>query len=79
MDTESEEGRMAEEVKKGQRVSGEQRDELARTAAEAYAAGRSIRGLAADLGRSYGFVHKLLSEHGVSLRGRGGDNRAKQA
>ncbi|GAB2812619.1 helix-turn-helix domain-containing protein [Actinocorallia aurea] len=63
---------------KGRRISGDQREELARTAVEQYAAGRSIRALAAELGRSYGFIHKLLVESGVELRGRGGNNRAKK-
>ena len=70
---------MSEETNKSRRVSGDQRAELARTAAEQYAAGRSIRALAAELGRSYGFVHKLLGEAGVELRGRGGNNRSKKS
>jgi predicted transcriptional regulator len=40
-----------------------------------YRAGDSIRELAASTGRSYGFVHRLLSEAGVELRGRGGATR----
>ncbi|GAA0964371.1 helix-turn-helix domain-containing protein [Actinocorallia libanotica] len=70
---------MTEENSRGRRVSGDQRAELARIAAEQYAAGRSIRALAAELGRSYGFVHKLLGEAGVELRGRGGNNRSKKS
>ncbi|GAB3279486.1 helix-turn-helix domain-containing protein [Actinocorallia lasiicapitis] len=69
---------MSEEVTKGRRVSGDQRADLARTAADKYASGASIRSLAAELGRSYGFVHKLLGEAGVELRGRGGNNRGKK-
>ncbi|MBN9620404.1 MAG: transcriptional regulator, partial [Actinobacteria bacterium] len=34
--------------------------------------GASIRSLAAEHGRSYGFVHRLLVESGTTLRGRGG-------
>jgi transposase len=70
---------MSEESNKGRRVSGDQREELMRIAAEQYAAGRSIRALAAELNRSYGFVHKLLGEAGVELRGRGGNNRSKKS
>ncbi len=29
--------------------------------------------------RSYGFVHRVLSESGVTLRGRGGATRGKKA
>ena len=40
----------------------------------------SIRSLATSTNRSYGFVHRLLSESGASLRSRGGANRnAKKA
>ena len=42
-----------------------------------YDAGESIRSLASATGRSYGFVHRILSENGVSLRGRGGATRGK--
>ena len=33
--------------------------------------------LAAATGRSYGFIHRILSENGVTLRGRGGATRGK--
>ena len=42
-----------------------------------YTAGESIRSLAASTGRSYGFIHRILSESGVSLRGRGGATRGR--
>ena len=42
-----------------------------------YAAGASIRDLAAASGRSYGFIHGLLCEAGVTLRGRGGATRGR--
>ena len=35
--------------------------------------------LAEETGRSYGFVHRMLSESGVTLRGRGGATRGKKA
>ncbi|MFM9445311.1 helix-turn-helix domain-containing protein [Streptomyces acidiscabies] len=35
-----------------------------------YDAGASIRALAEETGRSYGFVHRLLSERGTLRRGR---------
>jgi hypothetical protein len=42
-----------------------------------YEGGASIRDLAAETGRSYGFVHRVLSETGVQLRGRGGATRGR--
>ena len=38
-------------------------------------AGRSIRDLAADTGRSYGFIHRVLKESGANAAGAGGANR----
>ena len=40
---------------------------------------KSIRALAASTGRSYGFVHRVLTESGVQLRQRGGARRRKKA
>ncbi|MXM69002.1 hypothetical protein GR925_37830 [Streptomyces sp. HUCO-GS316] len=45
------------------------RQALAKDLRRKYDAGASIRSLAEETGRSYGFVHRLLSESG-SLRGR---------
>ena len=60
---------------RGVRITGERRDTLGATLAQRYAAGESIRAIAADTGRSYGFVHGVLKEAGVDLRGRGGATR----
>ncbi|WP_150240879.1 helix-turn-helix domain-containing protein [Nocardiopsis quinghaiensis] len=60
---------------KGRRLVGTDRSELAAQLKRRYEAGESIRMLAAATGRSYGFVHRLLSEAGVDLRGRGGATR----
>ncbi|MFD2351650.1 helix-turn-helix domain-containing protein [Nonomuraea ferruginea] len=69
---------MAETLKKGTRVTG---GPIARNWSsdlkKRYAAGESIRALAASTGRSYGFIHRILSESGVTLRGRGGATRGK--
>jgi hypothetical protein len=67
----------ADGVRKGTRVTGDERDKLAIDLKERYGAGESIRALAFSTGRSYGFVHRLLVEHGVKLRGRGGATRSK--
>lgn len=60
---------------KGSRISGAQRTTLASQYAKRYSGGESIRKIAEDAGRSYGFVHNVLKESGVSLRGRGGATR----
>lgn len=70
-------GRVAEKLVKGARISGGQRDKLATDLKKQYENGRSIRELANETGRSYGFIHRVLSESGVSLRGRGGATRGK--
>ncbi len=64
-------------LKKGARVTGAERSKLAGDLRKQYDKGRSIRELAESSGRSYGFVHRVLSESGVELRGRGGATRAK--
>ncbi len=63
------------ELKKGSRITGADRDKLAGDLRKKYESGQSIRLLAQEAGRSYGFVHRILSESGASLRGRGGATR----
>ena len=65
------------ELKKGSRVTGGDRDALSSRLKTKYEGGTSIRALAEEAGRSYGFVHRILSESGASLRGRGGATRKK--
>lgn len=60
---------------KGTRVTGEDRSKLAADLKSRYDAGESIRSLAVSTGRSYGFIHRILTETGVALRGRGGTRR----
>lgn len=67
------------EIKKGARLTGTERNKLATELAEKYKAGNSIRSLAEETGRSYGFVHRILTENEVQLRGRGGATRRKVA
>ena len=62
-------------VKKGARLTGDDRATMARTVTALYGQGRSIREIAAETGRSYGFVHRVLSESDLPLRGRGGATR----
>ena len=68
---------MTETLKKGTRVTGADRAKLASDLKKRYDSGESIRALAATTGRSYGFVHRILTENGVSLRGRGGATRGR--
>ncbi len=65
------------EIAKGRRVTGSERDKLANDLKKKYNGGASIRELAGDTGRSYGFIHRVLTESGVALRGRGGATRGK--
>ena len=66
------------DLKKGARITGPTRDKLATDLKKKYEKGASIRALAEQTGRSYGFVHRVLSEAGVTLRGRGGATRTKK-
>ena len=65
------------ELKKGSRVTGGDRESLSSQLKKKYEGGSSIRALAEEHGRSYGFVHRILSESGAALRGRGGATRKK--
>ncbi len=60
---------------KGARITGDQRSTLGEAFGQRYAGGESIRSIAEDTGRSYGFVHGVLKESGATLRGRGGATR----
>lgn len=62
---------------KGRRVTGKERDDLAKDLKRKYKEGASIRSLAAETGRSYGFIHRVLVDSKVTLRGRGGATRGR--
>jgi transposase len=66
-------------LKKGVRVTGSDREKISSKVMSEYANGKSIRDIAAELGRSYGFVHRLLSESDQPLRSRGGATRRRKA
>ena len=66
------------ELAKGKRVTGGDRASLSDQLKKKYEGGASIRALAEETGRSYGFVHRILSESGATLRGRGGATRKKK-
>jgi len=64
---------------KGRRITGAERERVAVDLRRRYEAGVSIRALASEYGRSYGFIHRVLVDSGVTLRGRGGAVRRKAA
>ncbi len=66
-------------TEKGRRIVGTERATLAKDLVKRYTQGESIRALAASTGRSYGFVHRVLTESGVQLRQRGGARRRKKS
>ena len=61
-------------TEKGRRIVGAERQTLAKDLVKRYSSGESIRALASSTGRSYGFVHRVLTESGVQLRQRGGNH-----
>lgn len=65
-------------LSKGSRITGTARAKLAADLKKKYEKGQSIRALAESTGRSYGFVHRLLVDAEVTLRGRGGATRGKK-
>lgn len=67
------------ELAKGVRVVGDDRDKLASSLRARYDKGASIRSLATESNRSYGFVHRLLTESGAPMRSRGGATRGPRA
>ncbi|KOV84664.1 helix-turn-helix domain-containing protein [Nocardia sp. NRRL S-836] len=66
------------DLKKGARITGATRDKIAADLKKKYEKGASIRGLAESTDRSYGFVHRILTESGVRLRARGGVSGSKK-
>ena len=68
-----------ETTKKGTRVTGTARDELTKKVIAKYKSGASIREIAEDTGRSYGAIHRMVTEADVdgllTVRSRGGKTR----
>ena len=64
---------------KGQRITGADRKKLGKDLKKRYESGSSIRELAAETSRSYGFIHRVLTDEGAKLRGRGGATRTPAA
>ncbi|MFV2008562.1 MULTISPECIES: helix-turn-helix domain-containing protein [unclassified Micromonospora] len=57
------------------RISGIDRYSCRNEFAQLYRAGYSIRRIARETHRSYGFVHRILNEANVTFRTRGHDRR----
>ena len=68
----------ANAIRKGARITGSAREKLTADLRKKYEKGQSIRALADGTGRSYGFVHRLLVDADVPLRGRGGATWTKK-
>lgn len=62
-------------LRKGARITGGPREALASDVRKRYESGESIRALADETGRSYGFIHRLLADADVPFRPRGGATR----
>ncbi len=60
---------------KGARITGPDRYLLSTKLVARYNAGATIRQLVSETGRSYGAVHRMLTERDVTMRVRGGDTR----
>lgn len=54
-------------IKKRKRITGDERNQLKALLRRKYERGASIRLLAEQTGRSYGFVHRILSESSPSV------------
>lgn len=67
----------AEPIEAHRRIVGAERATVTKDCMRRYGAGDSIRMIARQPGRSYGFVHRILVEGGAVLRGRGGANRRR--
>ncbi|KIE23402.1 transcriptional regulator [Streptomyces sp. MUSC 125] len=63
---------MSNKTQARRRTSGPDRDKVAQDLKKKYDSGASIRALAEETGRSYGGVHRLLADAGVTFRSRGG-------
>jgi hypothetical protein len=66
-------------MKRYEHITDKKRDEVRALIVEEYTRGRSIRYIAAELGRSYGFIHRMLLEQpDMVLRSRGTRGRQQQ-
>lgn len=69
---------MSRRLARSFRIAGLKRDQLAADLVRRYEAGESIRALAEATGRSYGFIHRILTESGVEFRSRGSGRGSRE-
>jgi len=67
----------AEPIEAHRRIVGAERATVTNDCLRRYGAGASIRTIARETGRSYGFVHRILVQGGAVLRQRGGPRRRR--
>jgi helix-turn-helix protein len=67
----------AETIEAHKRIVGAERATVTKDCLRRYGAGDSIRMIARETGRSYGFVYRVLVEGGAVLRQRGGPRRRR--
>jgi hypothetical protein len=71
-------GQDKSKVDKGRPIVGAERQTLGKALAKRYKGGESLRSLVASTGRSYGFIHRVLTEQGVTFRQRGGARQRRK-
>lgn len=65
-------------LRRYEHLSGSAREDARTSAAHLYNSGATVREISVELGRSYGFVHRLLLESPeVVLRSRGARNQSR--
>jgi hypothetical protein len=64
---------------KNKRLVGGEREKAISRAVKLYEKGKPVRAIATELDRSYGWVHRVLIDSGVTLRARGGNQRNKKS
>ncbi|HZC73243.1 MAG TPA: helix-turn-helix domain-containing protein [Jatrophihabitans sp.] len=69
---------MTKPIRKGARLVGAEREKFQKKIVSMYNKKTPIRDIADQTGRSYGAIHRMLSEAGVTFRPRGGATRGKK-
>lgn len=67
------------QLRRGQRVSGTERDRLAAELLTRYESGLSVREICGETGYSIGRVRRLLIDAGVEFRSRGGATHRRKS
>lgn len=72
-------GDQVQKISKGKRLTGSLADAFGQEAKRQYDAGKTVRAIMAESGRSYGAVHRALRRAEVRFRARGGHSRGNSA